>query len=79
MYVYVCVVGFGVWTVSVSVCLVCYSLAGRRCRELPAGPGGLPRTPLFQLYVRCAGPCRARGGSRAPVSVHGASVAQGAV
>ena len=33
----------------------------------------------LQLYVRCAGSCRARGGCRAPVSVSGAAVAQGAV
>ena len=32
VYVCVCVIGFGVWTVSVSVCLVCYGPARRRCR-----------------------------------------------
>ena len=42
-----------------------------RCRAAPA--------PRFQLYVRFAAPCRARGGSNAPVSFSGASVAQGAV
>ena len=44
---------------------------------LPNGRRGVVLAPRFQLYLRCAGPCRARGGSCAPVS--GASVAQGAV
>ena len=41
------------------------------------GRRGVAAAPRFQLYMRCAGPCRARDGCRAPVS--GASVAQGAV
>ena len=84
-YVCVCVIGFGVWTVSVSVRLVCYGPARQQGRQgaavsgLHHGSQGLAPAPRFQLYVRCAGPRRARGGCRAPVSVSGASVAQGAV
>ena len=43
------------------------------------GRRGVAPAPRIQLYVRCAGPCRARGGCRAPVSLSGASVGQGAV
>ena len=43
------------------------------------GRGGVAPAHRFQLYVRCAGPCRARDGCRAAVFVGGASVAQGAV
>ena len=55
------------------------------CLLRPSAPAlsrlgfGVAPAPRFQLYVRCAGPCRAHGGSRAPVSVSGASVAQGPV
>ena len=71
--------GFGP---SVSVRIVCYSPAQRAGAAVPGLHDGcreVALTPRFQLYVRCAGPCRARGGCRAPVSVSGASVAQGGV
>ena len=39
-----CVIKFGAWTVSVSVCLVCYGLVCRRCRVWASSraPGGCP-------------------------------------
>ena len=53
--------------------------AGAAVSGLHHGRRGVAPAPQFQLYVRCVGPCRARGGCRAAVSVAGASVAQGAV
>ena len=50
---------------------------GAAVSGLHHGRRGDAAAPRFQLYVRCAGPCRAHGGCRAPVS--GATVAQGAV
>ena len=59
-----------------SFCLSCllWRSAGAAVSGLPHGLGGVAPAPRFQLYMRCTGPCRARGGCRAPVS--GASVAQ---
>ena len=62
-----------------SVLFVTAQRAGAGASGLPNGRRGVAPAPRFQLYVRCAGPCRARGGSLPPVSVFGASVAQGAV
>ena len=80
MCVCVGVIGLGVWTVSISICLVVTARrAGAAASGLPHGRRGSAPASRFQLYVRCPGPCRARGGSRAPVSASGASVAQRAV
>ena len=81
MYVRVCVIGFGVWTVSDSIRFVCNCPTRRRCHVSASSwaPGVSPAAPQFQLYVHCVGPYRARGGCRAPVSVSGVPVAQGAV
>ena len=43
------------------------------------GRRGVAPAPRFQLYVQYLAPCRDRGGCRAPVSLSGASMAQGAV
>ena len=43
------------------------------------GRRGVAPAPRFQLCARCVGPCRARDGCRAAMSVAGASVAKGAV
>ena len=59
-----------------SVLFVTAQRAGAAVSGLPHGRRVAP-APRVQLYVRCVGPCRARGGCRAPVSC--ASVAQGAV
>ena len=60
------------------VLFVMAQLAGAAAFGLPPGRRGVAPAPQFQLYVRCAGHCRARGGSRAPVFVYpsGAPVAQ---
>ena len=60
-----------------SVLFVTAQRAGAAASGLLNGRRGVAPAPRIQLYARCAGPCRARGGSCAPVS--GASVTQGAV
>ena len=79
MYVRVCVIGFGVWTVSVSVCFACYgpAHAGAAISGLHRGHRG-PAPANFSCKCTARVPV-APGGCRAPVSVSGASVAQGAV
>ena len=79
MYVRVCVIVFGVWTVSDSVLFVPSQHAGAAVSGLHHGRRGVAPAPRFQLYVCCAGPCCARGGYCVAASVAGASVAQGAV
>ena len=76
----VCVVGFGLWTIPESVRFVCYGQARRRWRVgASLRPPGVAPALRFQLYVQYVAPCRARGGCRTPVSLSGASMAQGAV
>ena len=53
--------------------------AGAGVSRLHHGRRGVAPAPRFQLYVHYVAPCRARGGCRAPVSVSGASMAEGAV
>ena len=60
-----------------SVLFVTAQRADAAVSGLHHGRRGVAPAPRLQLYVRCAGPCRALGGCRAPVS--GASVAQEAV
>ena len=62
-----------------SVLFVMSQRAGAALSGLHHGRRGVAPALRFQLYVRWAGPWRARGGCRTPVSVPGASVAQGAV
>ena len=80
MYVRVCVIGFGSWDrLNFRPSCLLRPSAGAAVTGLHHGRRGVAPAPRFQLYVRCAGPCHARGGCRAPVSVSGSSVAQGAV
>ena len=87
MYVRLCVWGYGPSQIP-SVSFVPSQHAGVAVSGLHHGRRGVARrlgitkrrssrAPRFQLYLHCVGPCRARGGCRAPVS--SASVAQGAV
>ena len=67
----------GNWSISdpvrfVLFCLFRPSAPALRCLRLITGAGGVAPPPWFQLYVRCAAPCRARGGCHAAVSVAGA-------
>ena len=78
----VCVIVFWVWNISDSVRFVFFvpfQCASAAVFGLPYGCRGVSRAPRFQLCVRCAGPCRARGGCRAAVSVAGALLALGVV
>ena len=76
----VCVIGLGCGSSQFpSVLFVTAQCVGAAVSELHHGRRGVAPAPRFQLYVRCAGSCRARGGCRAPVSVSGASVTQGAL
>ena len=73
-YVCACVrsgIVFWVWSISDSVRFV-LAVAPQRAE-------GVAPAARFQLCVRCAGPCRARGGCGAAVSVASALEAQGAV
>ena len=62
-----------------SVLFVPSQRAGAAVSGLHRGRPGAAPVPRFQLYVRCAGPCRSRAGCRAAMSVVSASVAQAAV
>ena len=79
MYVRVCVLGLEHLRFRSFSLFVPPQRGGAAVSGLHHGRQGVAPAPRFQLYVRCAGPCRARGGCRAPVSVSGASVAQGAM
>ena len=47
------------------VLFVTAASAGAAASGLPNGRQGVAPAPRFQLYVRCAGSCRAPGGNRA--------------
>ena len=62
-----------------SILSVTAQLAGAGVSGLRHWRLGVAPAPRFQLYVHYVAPCRARCGCRAPVSLSGASMAQGAV
>ena len=80
IYVRVCVIGFGVWTVSDSVRFACYGPARRRCRVWASSrvPGGCAGA---SVSVVCAlrGSLSRQRWVPCPFLCAGASVAQGAV